>query len=278
MGQAFTLLEQLFAVVLAAGLLVWLLRKIKKRLDKKRKGLDRQWWYVWFGLSACMMFPLLVNAIISNHWYPFLGIGSHLKSSEWFAFWVSYSGSIVSILLGWIAYRQTELISNQNKQADAQRKQIEHLQELISSYQLKPYVKIKSVCVEVYHKPILSRKEEIENRYFEYNGEKDSIREESSIVVFTLNVEQEGLVPSISYVINSVDWELFDKSRKLIAYNSKNENNLWKDEIVLFLREDQFETRSEQEILKHVTYSKHKQFGYDRSELKFQISFSNAVM
>lgn len=79
-------------------------------------------------------------------------------------------------------------------------------------------------------------------------------------------------------MINSVDWELFDKSRKLIAYNSKNENNLWKDEIVLFLREDQFETRSEQEILKHVTYSKHKQFGYDRSELKFQISFSNAVM
>ena len=88
-------------------------------------------------MIAYVIFPFVINAIVTNKFY--LGwwfVESSLSSSEWFAFFASYIGNIGTILFGWIAYWQTELINRQSEQAQAQQIQINDLKQIVVQYQV----------------------------------------------------------------------------------------------------------------------------------------------
>lgn len=274
---------QIIGVAIVSFILLHVGWLVKNRIKKYRREKLRPLIYIYLGIFVFLAFPLAINAIITNKWYYYIPLQSDMSSKEWFAFWGSYISSLVAILLGWVAYQQTELSNNQNKQSQEQQEQISQLNKIVNSYQLKPKIGIRSLCVEVYYKPLREEvvRWKIEDLFFAYYGIEKHV-EGKKFIILTFDVIQEGIVPTTHYNIIKIKWEVANKSFNIKMKSSSHLQIT--DKLVIIIDEEDCHTEDINDlddlfdtIATHITYNDHKLKGYGRSVLTVDLQLYNEM-
>lgn len=121
----------------------------------------------------------------------------------------SYIGNIGTIFFGWIAYWQTELINQQSRQTEQQQVQIDHLKDIVVKYQVCPMVQFGKFSFVAYNEPKQRNlvRREVGRYLFAQYGTTDC-QPGNSYVVFTIDVEQQGIIPISECRIERLTWKI----------------------------------------------------------------------
>lgn len=256
---------------------VLLLLYLIKRCGKDRR---RACTYIVLGILVFIAFPVLLNAIITKKMYKYIHVQSEMTPQEWFGFWGSYIGSFVAILLGWVAYQQTELSNKQNKQSQEQQEQIAQLMKIVNSLQLKPRITIFSFSMEVYNEPAREYQVrwEIEDLYFTYFGIKKTV-EGKRYIVLTYNIINEGISLATNYDINFIKWQIADKEF-IIELNQSRHVQITNKMVIIIDEQVKCSESIDKlfdTITMHINYNSHKKVDFDKSVLTLNVQFFNNV-
>lgn len=271
---------QIVAVGIAVVVILFLGLLIRNLIKKWRNDKCRAVAYISLGIFAFLVFPLTLNAVITNRWYVKIPIQSELEPKDWFAFWGSYISSMVAILLGWVAYQQAELSNKQQVQTQKQQEQLTQLTKIVSIYQLKPRIAIKSFCIRAFNQPLKEYQTcwYIEDLYFTYFGQKRVV-EGKRFIVLDCDIIHESMIPASKYDICWINWEIADMKFQinLDGYHDKPIT----DKMVIIIDEntkcseginDLFEA-----VTMHMKYNNYKKVNFDKSILTLGVLFYNNI-
>ncbi len=238
-------------------------------------------------LISYLVFPLIINVVITGRLY----LGWHLVESsllpeEWFAFLASYVGNIGTILFGWIAYWQTEVINRQSKQAKEQQDQIDELKRIAVQYQICPAVQFCGCFFAMYHDSarIQVHRRKVRKAFIAQYGAEEWNREihrnGTDFVVLAFDLRYQGMIPVTECRIEKLVWKIAGEKHEinLSAYKTRLSA---KNTLMVVIEEADIDSEKREQFFESVAllceYRSHKLYKYQESELIVQILFSNEV-
>lgn len=238
-------------------------------LQKHRKAL---------ALVVIVVFlPVIIDRLLTHGCYRVLfQVGLLRKASvmdegEWFSFLGSYLGAIGTIVIGMIAYRQSQRLGKLQDQMNQMQKEI-------TNFQIHPIISVKKTEIQIKNEPgmPLTAKKEIENYYFSIYGKQWSgsgIR----YIVIRIPFEDKGIIPTVRYKIMNLTWEIVGQNYPITLSKDKCIQNTC-DEVKIIIDEDDAIPDTADffnNATLHRDYSSNKLYGYDKSKLTLEIQFIN---
>lgn len=242
-------------------------------------------------VALLVAFPLILNAIITNHWYFAFPIESSLNEEQWFSFLGSYVGMVGTVICGWVAYRQNAVIQQQQNQFEVQNKQMLSLQDQINRYQVKPNPCFGDLMLELYgeEEQNWSRAEAKEETYYRVFGDKMPDNT-GSFIYLSIQVEYMDIIPITEYKIQKIKCKIGNNTYGVDILPTAEDTAFlqgngmaslqWRDRINLIIKDtDTINGKSAQDFFRAVKiFCNHNSFpqtGYDKGELEFEILFKN---
>lgn len=219
--------------------------------------------------------PVAIDRFFAYEWYMVWCKGweveSPMKVGEWLGFLGSYLGVAGTIIIGMIAYRQTNIIASQGQE-------LSELQRKITDFQIHPVIHIKETQLEVENKPNrpLSTAKMLEDHYFAIYGEQRKNAGKNYILI-SISFEDKGIIPTVRCEISDLEWEIAGHKycigldagkRKVSAYDKLY---ILIDNSDLTADQDNFF----QDLDWHEHFASIGKWGYDKSILKVKINFVN---
>lgn len=243
---------------------------------------------VWSVVTIVVLsFPVIVDRLLTHQCYSLLfQIGwmkepSILDESDWFSFLGSYLGAIGTIVIGMIAYQQSQRLGELQEQ-------VNQMQKEITKFQMHPIIAVKKTKIKIRinsNQPITIQ-DEIEDHYFSVYGKTlghSGIR----YIMIRISFEDKGIIPTIQCVIRQLTWEVaghrycirFDGEKGKL--NTCDEIRILIDDDDVFLDKldrDAFSTDKDaffRDWIDHRDYSQNGGEGYNKSILALELCFTN---
>ena len=232
---------------------------VKKKKDKQQIG-KRKYVMLAAFLFCYLCIPFVLNVAFEGNWYSFMKIPSSFTEKEWFGFLASYVGNIGTIVFGWIAFWQTEIINKQS--------------EFLMQYQKVPVVGFQGVSVEFYRNPpkLESKRNRVENILFKQYGCRKEITSDSFLIV-GVDFNPQGLIPVTECVVQKTEWIIKGQTIEL-ELNEEYKTIGMADHLDIVFDNQQLN----QEITHFVNcfaYNQRGLAGYDKCEVILHMTFKN---
>lgn len=258
-----------------------LLKRVVRRL---RNGKEEQ----LLELSAVLIIaiPFWLNTIIYNEYYRVIPLESTLTPEEWMAFLGSYFSVAGTVIIGALAYWQTEVNRSQDKEIDRQKGEIEELRNKIAAYQVKPTLHFKKGFISAYTEK-QNRYGNIDlykNLYFMLYDE-ECHEEEASFIHIVIPYKEKNIVPIEEIRILELIWKV-DLMKYVVDVSEKkyvivgNKLHILLDRTAK-IKDDNKEKRTGHDLIQHMAchqsfYSNGKA-GFENSQLEMKLSIINQL-
>lgn len=207
----------LYMIIVLLGKIVKLFARYLKETEKEKRLL------ILVSLFF-ILFPIILNAIITHKWYLKFPINSDIDPTDWFAFAGSYIGALGTVVCGWVAYRQNHMMAKQQKILDEQQSQMQQLQGLLAKYQIAPNPFFGSLAFKVFEESSndFKQEEEKEKAYDLTFGERmpDDL---GSCIWLVIKLKMTDIIPISNFRVQRITYEIGEKSYSLIIPESQNE-------------------------------------------------------
>ena len=246
--------------------------KGKSEENKEQPEKIKGWVIIVVVAVVYAMIPIFLNCFVRHGVPRGLSAWSAFSSDVWFSFIGSYAGAIGTIIVGWIAYRQTEIIRQQDDAQrvlqETQRKQWEALQRLAAAYQIKPNLSFEEMSWlacngsgQILH--IQSLVNHI--LYQQYGINERPVGDE--FIIIRIVYSSTGLVPPNEVEIESISWRIANSTYSIKLAEKKRKVNLCKE---LYIAVDKSDDLSDESVFDklslHADYPNVGKVGYARCQ------------
>lgn len=253
----------------------------KEKKEKKENGWSiRRFFLIMFIL---VLIPYLLDRFFAHEcymlWCGKMKVASPMKVGEWFGFLGSYLGAAGTIVIGIIAYRQTRIIDDQNKELSDLQAQMIKLQSDITNFQIHPIVHIRQTELEVVidSNKSMTRAKEIEDYYFTIYGQKRNFQG-AKYVICRISFEDRGIIPTVRCAISDLTWTIAGNGYKIELDEDKRTIDAY-DKIYILISENDIKENKKDDFFRdldlHQHHDSNKRYGYDKSILAINIKFVN---
>lgn len=257
-------------------------------LHKEKAG-----WALALSVFLIIFIPIWLDQVILNKWYIVLPMESARTADEWMDFLGSYLGVVGTIVAGALAYWQTRVNREQDKEIEKQKQDIEdqnqeirRLQAQIAAYQILPSVNFRDGTAKVYAG---SRRQET-NRvkygkiYYSLSGTEppESLM---SFACIRIPFREKGLVPIEEICIKRMEWAIAGRTYAIRPADGKYA--LMNGEVQILIDSGDVITEPDtdgatgqmfiDEILIHQENSLIGKYNFDKSRLTIELEFINQI-
>lgn len=172
------------------------------------------------------LFPISLNAIITNKWYLEFPIDSDLQPTDWFAFAGSYIGAVGTVVCGWVAYRQNKMMTKQQNILDQQHSQMEQLQGILTKYQIVPNPFFGTLTFEIFdEKKSDFKQEDKEKKAYDLTFGERMPDDLGSCIWMTIELEMTDIIPICNYQIREITCKIGRESYSLLIPKPVGDSN-----------------------------------------------------
>ena len=235
-------------------------------------------------LLLLISFPIAMDRFFAYEgyqiWAGMMDVLSPMTVQEWFSFLGSYAGAVGTIIVGIVAYVQSNTIRAQDKALQELEQQVFEMQKAVNSFQLNPVIWVEKASIRVRKSPNLREKEKIEKElrqlYFSQFGEEREFEiNKCRYVEICGLLKNTGIVPVFQSKINNISWKI---GKNLYEFSIEKDIFETRDRLYILVQDNMNCKQGTEEefwddLYRHYCYKNNHYTGYDKSILKVTCQF-----